>query len=92
MGSITPPGGRVRVATRARAEEMSIKVCSSGPALPAQEIADMFAGFIEGKHDQGEYGTRLALYLVRNNVERMGGKIWAESDRGTAIYFTAPLH
>lgn len=92
MVSITTPGGRVRVETSARAEEMRIGVLSSGPALPAQEIADMFAGFIEGKHDQSEYGTRLALYLVRNNVERMGGKIWAESDRGTAIYFTAPLH
>jgi PAS domain S-box-containing protein len=92
MVSITTPGGRVRVETSARAEEMRIGVLSSGPALPAQEIADMFAGFIEGKHDQAEYGTRLALYLVRNNVERMGGKIWAESDRGTAIYFTAPLH
>ena len=92
MVSITTPGGRVRVETSARAEEMRIGVLSSGPALPAQEIADMFAGFIEGKHNQAEYGTRLALYLVRNNVERMGGKIWAESDRGTAIYFTAPLH
>ncbi len=91
MVGITSPGGRVRVETSAKSGEMRIGVLSSGPALPAQEIADMFAGFLEGKHSQAEYGLRLSMYLARNNVERLGGKIWAESDRGTSIYFTLPI-
>jgi PAS domain S-box-containing protein len=88
---ITSAGGRVRVETSAKSGEMRIGVLSSGPALANQEIVDMFAGFIEGKHSQAEYGSRLSMYLARNNVERLGGKIWAESDRGTSIYFTMPI-
>jgi signal transduction histidine kinase len=91
MISITGPGGRVRVETNAKHQEMKIGVLSSGPALAEHEIATMFAGFIEGKHARDEYGSRLSMYLARNNVERLGGKIWAESDRGTAIYFSVPL-
>jgi signal transduction histidine kinase len=37
------------------------------------------------------YSTRLSMYLARNSVERLGGSIWAESDRGTAIYFTVNI-
>jgi histidine kinase len=93
MIEITSAGGRVRVESLSRGQEMRIGVSSSGPALPEQEIADMFVGYIEGKHAQDTYGSRLAMYLARNNVERLGGKIWAESEagRGTITYFTLPI-
>ena len=93
MIEITSAGGRVRVESQARGQEIRIGVSSSGPALPELEIADMFVGYIEGKHTQETYGSRLAMYLARNNVERLGGKIWAESEagRGTIVYFTLPI-
>jgi signal transduction histidine kinase len=69
-----------------------VSIFSSGPALPATEIEDMFVGFIQGKHPEETYSSRLSLYLVRNNVERLGGRIWAESDRGSYLYFTLPVH
>lgn len=94
MISGTAAGGRVRVETVVKGSELRVGVSSSGPALPESEIADMFAGFIPTKHSEDSYGTRLAMYLARNHVERMGGKIWAESEagRGTIIYFTLPLN
>jgi PAS domain S-box-containing protein len=89
----TAPGGRVRVETVIKGSEVRFGISSSGPALPEGEIADMFAGFIPAKHSEDTYSTRLSMYLARNHVERMGGKIWAESEagRGTIIYFTLPL-
>lgn len=91
---VTAAGGRVRVESAIRGDEMRITVSSSGPALPPVEIEDMFAGFIAGKHSEDTYSLRLSMYLARNNVERLGGKIWAESEagRGTSIYFTLPAH
>jgi signal transduction histidine kinase len=61
--------------------------------LPEVEITDMFAGFIEGRHHEATYSARLAMYLARNSVERLGGKIWAVSEqgRGTVIYFGVPV-
>jgi PAS domain S-box-containing protein len=93
MIDITGAGGRVRVESLSRGQEMRIGVSSSGPALPENEIADMFIGYIEGKHPEHTYGSRLSMYLARNNVERLGGKIWAESEagRGTITYFTLPI-
>ncbi len=89
---ITGAGGRVRVESAIRGEEMRISVWSSGPALPPEEIEDMFVGFVQGKHSEDTYSARLSMYLARNNVERLGGKIWAEGGRGTSIYFTLPVH
>lgn len=93
MIGVTAAGGRVRVECLVRGNEMRIGVSSSGPALPEQEIVDMFVGFIQGKHAEATYSARLSMYLARNNVERLGGKIWAESEagRGTAIYFILPV-
>jgi len=94
MIGITSPGGRVRVETLLKGSEMRMGVYSSGPALPQEEIADMFVGFVEGQHRQDTYGARLALYLARNNIERIGGKIWAESQegRGTAVFYTMSIN
>lgn len=91
MISITGAGGRVRVESVYKGNEMRIGVLSSGPALPESELGDMFVGFIDGKHSMDTYSSRLAMYLARDSVERLGGAIWAESDRGTAIYFTVPI-
>ncbi len=93
MISITAPGGRVRVESTIKGQLMRIGVSSSGPALPQEEIEDMFVGFVEGKHKEDTYSLRLSMYLARNNVERLGGSIWAESEsgRGTIIYLTLPV-
>lgn len=91
MISVTAPGGRVRVESTAANNEIRLSIFSSGPALAATEIEDMFVGFIQGKHSEDTYSSRLSLYLVRNNLERLGGKIWAESDRGTYFRLTLPV-
>jgi signal transduction histidine kinase len=90
---ITAAGGRIRIEAQAKGEELRIAVTSSGPALPDQEINDMFVGFVPGKHAEDTYSARLSMYLAGNNIERLGGKIWAESQagRGTAIFIVLPL-
>jgi signal transduction histidine kinase/methyl-accepting chemotaxis protein len=94
MIQVTAPGGRVRVESTLKGNEIRLQINSSGPAVAQEEIEDMFVGFIEGKHPENSYSQRLSLYLARNNVERMGGRVWSESEagRGTTIYCTLPVH
>ncbi|HEY9786744.1 MAG TPA: ATP-binding protein [Candidatus Obscuribacterales bacterium] len=94
MITVTAPGGRVRVEVQLKGSELRLGVSSSGPSLPEEEIADLFAGFIQGKHSEDTYSSRLSMYLARNNVERIGGRAWAESGagRGTIVYFTLPVN
>jgi signal transduction histidine kinase len=93
MLTITESGGHVHIESSLHDKEMRIGVVSSGPTLSQADIADMFAGFIEGKHDEASYRSRVSLYMARNSVERLGGKIWAESanGQGAAIYFKLPV-
>lgn len=94
MIAMTSPGGRVRVETLLKGNEMRMGVYSSGPVLPQDEIADMFMGFVQGQHKEDTYGARLSMYLARNNIERIGGKIWAEAQegRGTAVFYTMSIN
>lgn len=90
----TTPGGKVRVESQVKGPELRIGVTCSGPALPQEELDEMFVGFIEGKHAQSTYGSRLSMYLAKNNIDRLGGKIWAEADRTrgtTSIFFILPI-
>jgi signal transduction histidine kinase len=92
MISLTENGGRVRVEVQMKNSELRMSVNSSGPPLPESEIVDMFVGFVPGKHSEDSYSSRLSMYLARNNVERLGGKVWAEAmaNKGTVILFTVP--
>lgn len=94
MISVTAPGGRVLAQTTVKDKEIRLAISSSGPALPQEEIEDMFVGFVNGKHEDDSYKSRLSLYLARNNAERIGGRLWAESEagRGTSIFLTIPIH
>ncbi|MBX9687836.1 MAG: PAS domain-containing protein [Candidatus Obscuribacterales bacterium] len=93
MISVTAPGGRVRAETTVKGKEIRLIISSSGPALQQIEIEEMFVGFIDGRHSEDTYQIRLSMYLARNNAERLGGRIWAESEagRGTAIFLTLPV-
>ena len=93
MISVTAPGGRVRAETTVKNKEIRLTVSSSGPALAQTDIDEMFSGFIDGQHAEDTYQSRLLMYLARNNAERLGGRIWTESEagRGTAIFLALPV-
>lgn len=91
--TITAAGGRIRAESTVKGKEIRLIFSSSGPALSQEEIAELFIGFIEGKHAADSYRTRLDLYLAKNNMERLGGRMWAEADpaKGTAIFLSLPV-
>ncbi len=83
-----PPGPDGRM-------EISFAVSDEGPGIPAEEAKRLFNRFERGAAArQGRApGTGLGLALCKGYAEKMGGRVWLESEpgRGSCFYFSAPF-
>jgi len=81
--------------TKAR-PQVCISVRDSGPGIPPDEIPQLFQRFVRLKRDVSSTvrGTGLGLYVCKQLVEAMEGKIWVESTgttgEGCRFCFTLP--
>jgi len=80
------------------ASQICIKVKDAGPGIPPDELSSLFNQFVRLKRDiSGQVrGSGLGLYISKQMVEAMGGRIWAESagipGQGSCFCFTLPAH
>lgn len=94
----SPGGGDIVVTITADvdAKVARVSVRDSGIGIPAEQQATLFARFAraENARELGIGGTGLGLYLCRELLAQMDGRIWFESEegKGTTIYFEVPLH
>jgi signal transduction histidine kinase len=70
-------------------------VKDNGIGIPRRQQPRIFEKFFRGDNavKLSTEGTGLGLYIVKNLVESMGGKIWFDSKegRGTEFYFALPI-
>jgi len=79
--------------------QVCIKVKDAGPGIPPDELSSLFNQFVRLKRDiSGQVrGSGLGLFISKQMVEAMGGRIWAESagipGQGSCFCFTlaAPI-
>lgn len=90
----TPEGGTVSVNVRGDADRAVISVKDSGIGISADDLQHIFQKFYRADNSQTRTagGTGLGLYLVKQRVEAMGGKVWAESSfgHGSVFYVSLP--
>ena len=83
----------VRILAQASGPEgWTFGVFDNGIGMNPEDVDRVF-GLFQRAHDQERYpGSGLGLALCRQIVEGHGGRIWAESERGsgTTIWFTLP--
>ena len=87
----SPP--RVHVSVREGERDSTFCVKDNGIGLDPQYAERIFVIF-QRLHTRDEYpGTGIGLALCKKAVERMGGRIWVESEpeQGTTFYFTVPI-
>jgi signal transduction histidine kinase len=76
--------------------QVCIKVKDAGPGIPPDELPNLFGQFVRLERDiSGPVrGSGLGLYISKQMVESMGGRIWAESagvpGEGSCFSFTLP--
>ncbi len=76
-----------------RESSVQIDVIDEGCGIRATESERVFLPFTRSRQPQvmGEFGYGLSLYLCRNEVEVMNGRIWFESEEGVGTTFSLKL-
>lgn len=91
----TPQGGRVEVRAVYRPEMAEIVVADTGIGIPPEAFSRIFERFYQAEDPMTRRygGLGLGLSIVKELVERHGGRVWAESTpgEGSRFYVRIPL-
>jgi PAS domain S-box-containing protein len=89
----SPDGGVVEVSLAALTGSLRFSVRDEGLGIPAAEQGRIFEKFYRLDPDltRGVGGTGLGLYICREIVRRMDGRIWVDSQPGVGSTFSFEL-
>jgi PAS domain S-box-containing protein len=89
----SPDGGRVDVSIEQLDTLVRFSVRDSGLGIPAAEQERIFDKFyrLDPEMTRGVGGTGLGLYICRELIRRMDGRIWVESKEGSGSRFSFEL-
>lgn len=86
-------GGSVDVTVRRRPGRVVVEVADTGIGIPELDQDRVFERFyrVDKARSRAAGGTGLGLSLVRNAVQRQGGRVWVSSVLGEGSRFTVVL-
>jgi PAS domain S-box-containing protein len=89
----SPDGGKVTVEVTVAGSQLRYAVRDEGLGVPPAEHRRIFEKFyrLDPNLTRGVGGTGLGLYISRELLERMGGRIWVESSGSGGSTFFAEL-
>lgn len=89
----TPDGGEIWVNARGDGDKVLINVTDTGIGVSPEDAGHIFQKFYRVDNSQTRQigGTGLGLYLVKQRVEAMGGRVWVESSFGDGSTFFVSL-
>jgi signal transduction histidine kinase len=89
----SPEGGRVEIELEPRGSGLRIAVRDEGLGIPHGEQQRIFAKFyrLDPQQTRGVGGTGLGLYICRELVRRMEGRVSVSSREGEGSTFVVDL-
>lgn len=91
----SPAKSDVTISLKCDKMNLSLAIADRGMGIPKNQQSRVFAKFFRGNNavKMETEGTGLGLFLVKNIIEKHGGKIWFETEenKGSTFYFTLPI-
>lgn len=89
----SPDGGTVFVEARRKEDAVEVRVVDEGAGIPSTEQERIFRKFYRAESTvrDGAGGTGLGLFIAKELVTAMGGRIWVESAEGEGSSFAFEL-
>jgi two-component system, OmpR family, phosphate regulon sensor histidine kinase PhoR len=89
----SPSGGTVTLGARRNVDRVEVRVVDQGIGIPAAERERIFRKFYraESAARDGAAGTGLGLFIAKELVNAMGGRIWVDSTEGEGSSFSFEL-
>ena len=91
----SPDGGTVTVRLEPHGGSVRFAVADEGIGIPLGEQPQVFEKFyrLDPNQTRGVGGTGLGLYICRELVRRMNGRIWVNSEewKGSTFYVELPV-
>jgi signal transduction histidine kinase len=89
----SPDGGTVTLSVTTTGSRVRFRVDDEGLGIPPAEQGRIFEKFfrLDPQLTRGVGGTGLGLYICRELVQRMHGRIWVASDGRRGSTFTVEL-
>jgi two-component system sensor histidine kinase ChvG len=92
----SPDDGEIGVMLRAQGGEATLRIDDRGPGAPAEQIGRIFERSFSLRRRRGAAGDEtehagLGLWIVRRNVEALGGRVQAENRAGGGLSQTVTL-
>jgi two-component system, OmpR family, sensor histidine kinase BaeS len=87
------PGHAARVVVERAPGSAVVQVINDGAGIPAEDLPHVFERFyrVEKSRDRARGGAGIGLAIVRQLVERAGGRVGADSQGGrTRVWFSLP--
>jgi two-component system NtrC family sensor kinase len=81
-------GGKIDISVAPRDQSVVVAVTDNGAGIAQENLKHIFEPFFSTK---GEFGTGLGLSITRDIVEKLGGEIDVQSERGKGTRFLITL-
>jgi signal transduction histidine kinase/HAMP domain-containing protein len=91
----TPPNGKIIVRVKSNKDELEVSIKDNGVGIPKKDQEKLFTKFFRADNviRMQVEGSGLGLFIVKNIVEKHGGRIacTSEEGKGTEFIITLPL-
>lgn len=87
-------GGKVTVSAEVKDDQVIVHVSDTGIGIRTKDQGHVFEKFWRAGEAEGVEGTGLGLFIVKNLIDLMSGKIWFKSElgKGTKFSFSLPVY